>query len=146
MRDILMETFKLGLGAMDLTREQAARLVGKIERAYPGEIKDGRKMVDDLVKQGKENAKRFDRRVRQHVDRAIKEQQLVEERDLKELAANVRELARTTGRIGTQAGRNTIRLAKAATKRQPAKKAAKKSTKRKTAKKTTARRTATKKR
>ncbi|MBR9693034.1 hypothetical protein GOV07_03845 [Candidatus Woesearchaeota archaeon] len=132
MKGILMDTFKLGLGAMDLTREEASKLVKKIQKKYPGEIKDGRKMVDNLVKQGKKNAVDFSKKVEKEVKTAIKKQKLVEEADLKELAANVRELAKTTAKIGKEVGKKGVAAAKKGAKK--ARKAAKKKAKPKKAK------------
>ena len=142
-----MDTFKLGLGAMDLTREEASKLVKKIEKKYPGEIRDGRAMVDNLVKQGKKNAIGFSKRIEKEVKTAIKKQKLVEEADLKELAANVRELAKTTAKIGKEVGKKGVAVAKKGVKKarkaaakkkvarhKPAKKSRKKAAKRKPAK------------
>ena len=86
MKEILMDTFKLGLGAMDMTRQQAAKLVDKLQERYPSEIKDGRKMINDLVKQAEVNAKKMQKQVEDEVVKAIKKQKLVDENDLKELA------------------------------------------------------------
>jgi polyhydroxyalkanoate synthesis regulator phasin len=137
MKDILMDTFKLGLGAMDMTREQAAKLVNKIEKKYPGEIKDGRKMIGDLVSQAEKNAKAFEKLVAAEVQKAVKQQKLVEEKDLKELASNVKELAKTTAKIGKQVGKKGAAAAKKGVKKAKAaakKRKPKKATKRKPAK------------
>ncbi len=154
MRDILMDTFKLGLGALDMTREEAARLVKKVQTKYPDEITDGRQMIDDLVAQGKKNAKAFEEKVSAEVQKAIKRQKLVDEKDLKELAANVRELARTTMKVGKQVGRKGYAAAKKGVKkavktakkagRKPAKKTAKRKAARKSPKKRKATKTTTK--
>ena len=109
-----MDMFKLGLGAADLTREQAEKLVEKLQAEYKGEIADGRTMVDDLLKQAEENSQRFRARVKDEVDKAIKQQRLVDEQDLRELAANVEELARTTRKVAAQAAKNAAKAAKQA--------------------------------
>jgi polyhydroxyalkanoate synthesis regulator phasin len=134
MRELLLDTFKLGLGAMDMTREEAEKLVKKVQKKYPGEIKDGRKMINDLVAQGKKSKKSFESCVKKEVNKTIKEQKLVDESDLRELAANVKELAKNTAKIGSQVGKNAAAVAKQAVKEHVAKKAAKSATK-KTAKK-----------
>ena len=143
MKDLIMDTFKLGLGAMDLTREEAAKLVKKVQQKYPNEINDGRKMIDDLVKQGRKNATHFTKKVEHEVGKAIKKQKLVEEKDLKELAANVKELARTTMKIGKQVGKKGSKAAKQAVKK--AKKAAKRAKKKAKPKRKAAKRKAKRK-
>lgn len=112
MRDIIMDSFKLGLGAIDLTREQAAKLVDRIEAMYPDEVKDGRRMVDDLVAAAEENAGRVRKRIEEEVAKAVKEQRLVPQEDLKELAANVKELAKSVAKVSKQAAKNATTCAK----------------------------------
>ncbi len=137
MKDVLMDMFKLGVGAADLTREQAEALVARLQERYKDEITDGRAMVDDLLKQAEENSQKFRARVKSEVDKAIQEQKLVDEQDLKELAANVEELARTTQKVAVQAAKNAAKAAKQAAKEamKQAKAAAKKPAKPKRAKK-----------
>ncbi len=116
MRDIIMDSFKLGLGAIDLTREQAERLVARLDAIYPDEIKDGRRMIEELVEESQKNAERIRTRIEAEVAKAIKEQKLVPEQDLRELALNVKELARRTEKtaaalvkVSAAAGKNVSR-------------------------------------
>lgn len=128
MREIIMDSFKLGLGAIDLTREQAEKLVKRLDAIYPDEIKDGRRMVDDLLKQAEKNSKKVQERIEKEVDRAIKAQKLVDEKDLKELAANVRDLAKTTSKLARKTAKKRKKAAKKAAK-SPKKKSSKRSAK-----------------
>jgi polyhydroxyalkanoate synthesis regulator phasin len=112
MRDIIMDSFKLGLGAIELTREQAERLVARLDAMYPDEIKDGRRMIEELFEESQKNAEKVRQRIEAEVSRAIKAQKLVPEENLKELAANVRELARQTQKIAVHVSKVAVRQAK----------------------------------
>lgn len=112
MRDIIMDSFKLGLGAIDLTREQAEKLVTRLDAMYPDEIKDGRRMIEELLEESQKNAEKVRQRIEAEVDKAIKTQKLVPEDDLKELAANVRELAKQTQKIAVHVSKVAAKQAK----------------------------------
>lgn len=120
MRDLIMDAFKLGLGTIDLSREQAERLVKRIESRYGTEMRDGRKMVNDILKQAKKHSENVQKRVQTEVNAALKKQQLVHEQDLKELSDAFKQLGRATA--------NLARKRKTATK--PARKSKRKTARR----------------
>lgn len=115
MRDIVMDAFKLGLGTFDLSREQAERLVKKVESRYGKEMRDGRKMVNDILKQAKKHSQNVQKRVEIEVDSALKKQQLVHEQDLKELSDAFKQLAKAIANITRKRARTSPK--KHATKR-----------------------------
>jgi len=131
MRDIIMDSFKLGLGAIELTREQAERLVTRLDAMYPDEIKDARRMVEELLEESQKNAVKVQNRIEAEVDKAIKAQRLVPEDDLKELAANVRELAKQTSKIAVHVTRVAAKQATFRIVRKVAKRSAPAATKKK---------------
>ena len=130
MRDIIMDSFKLGLGAIELTREQAERLVTRLDAMYPDEIKDGQRMIDELLEESQKNAVKVQQRIEAEVGKAIRAQRLVPEDDLKELAANVRELAKQTSKIAVHVTRVAAKQAKLRVVRKMVKKTSKKAVKR----------------
>ena len=116
--DPIIDAFKLGLGAADLTREEAEKIVAQLQSKYKDDIKDGRAMVDELLRQAKTNSDKIQMRVNKEVDRAIKEQDLVSKKEIEELRRAIETLASVSTRV-------TSRAIKKAAKRTKAKKAAK---------------------
>lgn len=112
---MLLEIFKLGLGAADLTREEAEWLVAKARERYGDEIGDGREMVEELLRHAEAKSQKLRQRIKAEVARAVKEQNLVEQKDVRALAANVKALAATTATISKKlAARGAKRAAKTA--------------------------------
>jgi polyhydroxyalkanoate synthesis regulator phasin len=116
-KDLIMDAFKLGLGAVDLTREEAERIVASLQNKYKDEISDGRVMVDDLLQQAKTNTDKIQKRINAEVTRAIKEQDLVAKKDLDELRRSVEKLVAVSSRVASQAVKNATVKAKAKAKK-----------------------------
>ena len=131
MKDLLLDAFKLGLGAVDLTQSQAEKLVDKARKRYPQEFKDGRKMVDDFVAEAKKQTKKLRKDMEKELDQQMKKQTIVKEKDLKELHRHVKNAAKVT-----------LRIASDATKPKKKKTARKKTTRKKAVKKRVVRKTA----
>ncbi len=155
MRQILIDAMKLGIGTLDLTHEQVEKFVAKVEKKYGKEIKDSRKMVDDLFAQAEKNQSKVHRKIQKEVKDAMRKQKLVKEEDLKAFQKQAKALAKTSlhmaktasGAIADEVSKRVAEKKRTtrrkSAKRATRKRAAKKSTRKRTAKKT-ARRTAKK--
>lgn len=103
MKDTLHEAVKLGLGVADLTREKVEQFVDRLEKEYPGEMRDGRKRVDDIMAEAHKQSKKLQERIDAAVAKAIKDQQLVKEKDLRELRKQLQAVMKTGKRIAKDA-------------------------------------------
>ena len=122
MKDFVTSAFKLGLGAMDLSREQAEQLLDRLQQEYGAEIKDGRAMIEEMVEQAEKYRKKIEAHVEKEVARTIKAQKLISEEELKKLVSNVRDLARQVNKVARSVAKGKMKKVKQA-------KAAKKSKK-----------------
>ncbi len=55
------KVFQFGLGVADLTKEEARKLVKELDVDH--NTKEGRKMVNKLISQGKESSKKLEKKI-----------------------------------------------------------------------------------
>lgn len=58
------KVFQFGLGVADLTKEETKRLVNELDVDH--NTKEGRKMVDNFLKQGKEASVKLEKKIEVH--------------------------------------------------------------------------------
>jgi polyhydroxyalkanoate synthesis regulator phasin len=78
---LFTKAFQLGLGAMDLTREKANKLLKELNIDH--NTKEGRKLVDNLIKDGKAASKKLEQKIEKHAKRVSS--QFVTRKDLDRL-------------------------------------------------------------
>ena len=61
---ILLKAFQLGLGVMDLTKQEVSKIVKDLN--IDTNTKEGRKLVDKFVKDGKEASKKLEKKIADH--------------------------------------------------------------------------------
>lgn len=141
MRQILIDAMKLGIGTLDLTHEQVEKFVKKAQKQYGTEIKDGRKMVNELLAQANRNQQSVQQRIQREVKDSMHKQKLVHEDDLKAFQKQAKALATTSARMAKSAGTAVAaevsrRVADQRKKSAAKKRAAKRSSAKRPAKKT----------
>jgi polyhydroxyalkanoate synthesis regulator phasin len=110
------DLFKLGLGAVDLAREHADAVVKKLERRHGKEMREGRKLLDDALKAGASKASSAHTKVKAAVKDAVHAQDLVEEKDIKELGVAVERLGGVVAKIASGAAKAAVAKTKKAMK------------------------------
>jgi polyhydroxyalkanoate synthesis regulator phasin len=129
MADILTDAFKLGLGAIDMAKDETNAAINHLQKNYKKETAEGRKELKRLLTKTKENADSAHRKIKTEVKSAFKNQDFVKEKDLNELRSTVEKLGKTTHRIVTGAAEKVKTKVEAKMKsgKASAKKSAKKS-------------------
>jgi polyhydroxyalkanoate synthesis regulator phasin len=127
MADILKDAFKLGLGAVDLARDEANTAVDKLQKNYKSETAEGRKELKRLLNKTKDKAQDAHKDIKKEVKKALKDADLVTENDFEEFASTIEKLGKTTHRIVTRAaekveGKVKDKVKKSSTKKSSSKK------------------------
>jgi polyhydroxyalkanoate synthesis regulator phasin len=129
MADILKDAFKLGLGAVDLARDEANTAVDKLQKNYKSETADGRKELKRLLNKTKDKAKDAHKEIKKEVKKALKDADLVTEKDFEEFASTIEKLGKTTHRIATRAAEKVEGKVKDKIKKKSSTKSSKKTAK-----------------
>jgi polyhydroxyalkanoate synthesis regulator phasin len=103
MVDVLKDAFKLGLGAVDMARDEANKAVDHIQKNYKKETADGRKELKKLMDKTKDKAETMRKDIKREVKKAFKDTDLVTEKDFDEFTSTVEKLGKTTHKIVTRA-------------------------------------------
>ena len=121
MMDVFRKAFLAGMGAMSLSSERAVKLVNELIEAGELREKEGRGLVDEMVKKAGEVKKEVESTIAKQMDAVHKRLNLVSLDQLKKMESRIQELEKKL----TQASR-TPRSAKnaAASARRTGKKAA----------------------
>jgi poly(hydroxyalkanoate) granule-associated protein len=121
MMDVFRKAFLAGMGAMSLSSEHASKLVDELVEAGELRQKEGRDLVDEIVKKAGEVKKHVESTIAKQMDAAHERMNLASLARLKEMEGRIQELEKKL----TQASR-TPRSAKnaAASARRTGKKAA----------------------
>jgi polyhydroxyalkanoate synthesis regulator phasin len=122
MVDVLKDAFKLGLGAVDMARDEANKAVDHIQKNYKKETADGRKELKKLMNKTKDKAETLRKDIKREVKKAFKDTDLVTEKDFDEFTNTVEKLGKTTHRIVTRAADKVGDKVKKAKSSKPAKK------------------------
>ena len=121
MMDVFRKAFLAGMGAMSLSSEHASKLVDELVEAGELRQKEGRDLVDEIVKKAGEVKKHVESTIAKQMDAAHERMNLASLARLKEMEGRIQELEKKLA----QASR-TPRSAKnaAASARRTGKKAA----------------------
>ena len=109
MMDAFRKAFLAGMGAMSLSSERAVKLVNELIKAGELRQKEGRDLVDEMVKKAGELKKEVESTIAKQMDAAYKRLNLVSLDQLKMMECRIQELEKKL----TQASR-TARSAKTA--------------------------------
>ena len=110
MMDVFRKAYLAGIGAMSLTGEHAIKLVNELVKAGELHKKDGRALVDEMVKKAGEVKKEVESTISNQLDAAYKRLNLVSRDQIEEMESRIQELEKKL----TQASR-TARSAKTGT-------------------------------
>ena len=110
MMDVFRKAFLAGMGAMSLSSDYAIKLVNELVKAGELREKEGRDLVDEIVKKAGEVKKEVESTIANQLDAAYKRLNLVSRDQLEEMESRIQELERKL----TQASR-TARSAKTGT-------------------------------
>lgn len=79
---LITKAFQLGLGVLDLTREQAEKLVKEVTKNSEVHKKEGRKMVDKMMKDAEKAKMNLEKKIEFHVKKVIEKTEFATKRDI----------------------------------------------------------------
>ncbi len=91
-RNVFQEGLYVGLGLAMRTKEKIEEFGKKISEEYNMNEEEGKKFVDDLMKESEETQTRLDEIIEQRLDKYIKETDLPSKKDIEKLSKKINEL------------------------------------------------------
>ena len=92
MMDVFRKAYLAGMGAMSLSSEHAVKLVNELVKAGELREKEGRGLVDEMVKKAGEVKKEVESTIAKQMDAAHKRLNLVSLDQLKKMECRIQEL------------------------------------------------------
>ena len=86
---LLTKAIQLGLGVADVTREQVEKFVKEVSKYKEMNTKQGRRMVDKLLKEAKASKKKLEAKIDAHIKKAIAKANIVTKKDLARLEKRI---------------------------------------------------------
>ncbi len=83
--DIIRKSLRIGLGALDLTKEKAKVIARDLEKRGEINAKEAERLANDLIVHGKKNGTRLQKIVQSEVTRALKAAGVATRSDLNRL-------------------------------------------------------------
>lgn len=82
---MITKAVQLGLGVMDVTKEQVEKFVKEVTKNNKTNVAEGRKMVDKILKDAKVAKDKLEKKIDAQVKKIIEKSNLATKKDLKDL-------------------------------------------------------------
>ncbi len=89
MEKLITKAVQIGLGIADLTREEVEKFVDEFSKKNKSNTKEGRKLVDRLIKDGEAAKKKLEEKVEEKVKSALKKMPVATKADIERLEKKI---------------------------------------------------------
>ena len=86
---LLTKAIQLGFGVVDVTREQVEKFVKEVSKNKEVNTKEGRKMVDKILKDAKASKKKLETKIETHAKKVVDKANIVTKKDLARLEKKI---------------------------------------------------------
>ncbi len=92
MFDLIKKTMLTGVGLAIMTKDKVEELAGEIAKKGKMSEKEGKKLVDDLLKKSEQARKDLDKKIEDAVRKALKKMDIATKKDIARLEQRIKSL------------------------------------------------------